>query len=160
MKIFYFYIILVIILVYLLPKSVSMILLLTSSLIAIIGLLYSLYNESNDDINNRNIPKLTKNQSDEPEIIDTPDTQVKPDEISLAIPYNSDNYEFINDYYKTQPYEEQFADYGLSLGQKNLLNLSDKAKNNASNYNYNKFSKWFGDEMEIKYEDAWYGVDT
>lgn len=71
-------------------------------------------------------------------------------------PYNED---MINDYYKKPAYEEMFADYGLAKAQKRLLHHNDVMRENESKFQYNKFAPFFGDEVEISYEKAWYGPD-
>jgi hypothetical protein len=71
-------------------------------------------------------------------------------------PYNKD---VVDEYYAKPAYEEQFADYGLAKAQKRLLHHNDVMRENESKFQSSKFAPFFGDEMDIKYEDAWYGPD-
>lgn len=70
-----------------------------------------------------------------------------------------DNVQAIGRYYEKPKFEEQYADYGLAGKQKELLRHSDKARDSESRMFANKFAPFFGNELDIIHDWAWYGVD-
>lgn len=188
LEIKYVYIIVIIIIALILPGIITVLLFLGLSLSALIYVAFKLIskqeeksdvkNNSNNSIknggNSNSINKMhdnrfwndVNNPNDRRNALDKCNSMTGDEDIDSNLlllnsmyPTNA-NEKTVDNYYSSLPYEEQFADYGLSKAQKNLLNHNDVANENASNYNYTKFAKYWGDEMEIKYEDAWYGVDT
>ena len=153
----YWYFIILLIFIIILPEDKRIFIMMVVSGISLLLLMYITldYHYPLDDSESVLTNEIRKSEPTEPtESHDVTDALYMDNLINR--PYNKD---VVDDYYAKPAYEEQFADYGLAKAQKRLLHHNDVMRENESKFQSSKFAPFFGDEMDIKYEDAWYGPD-
>lgn len=166
----YIYFIVIIVIIFILPEAARMIIILGGLGIAVFLYLFNILNEPElEGIGEVKINNLKNNKLNNIELNNNnPNIKLDNDNSNIKNTYlqyinellnEPDNIQEVNRYYSKPNYEEQFADYGLSIKQKELLRHSDRARDSESRFQPHKFAPYFGDEVDILYDWAWYGVD-
>lgn len=165
----YIYFIVIIMIIFIIPEAARMVVILGGLGIAVFLYLFNMMNEpeiegigkSNNLKNNLDNSNNLNELNELKNINNSNNLDIKPTYLQYIneLLNEPDNIQGIKRYYSKPKYEEQFADYGLAIKQKELLRHSDRARDSEARFQPHKFAPYFGDETDILYDWAWYGVD-